>query len=80
MNMSIEFCETRAQQAGDDAQSASLENVRERALRSQAAWQAMADRATGIAKAKAHRILEAQQAQDQADAETAQPEICLGSQ
>lgn len=74
MNMSIEFCETRARQAGDDAQSASLDNVRERALRSQAAWQTMADRATGIAKAKAHKVLEAQQAQDREDAESARLE------
>lgn len=80
MNMSIEFCEIRAQQAGDDAQSASLENVRERALRSQAAWQAMADRATGIAKAKAHKVLEARQALERAEAETGQQETGHGPQ
>jgi hypothetical protein len=69
MSVSIEFCEARARQSGDDARSASLENVRERALRSQAAWQAMADRAIGIARAKAHRVFETEQALARAEAE-----------
>ncbi|RYE46746.1 MAG: hypothetical protein EOP21_06125 [Hyphomicrobiales bacterium] len=80
MSISIEFCETRAEQAGDEARSASLENVRERALRSQAAWRAMADRAIGIAKAKAHKILETEQAQEREEAANAQRETSYGSQ
>ena len=64
MSLTIEFCEARAREAGDEADRASLANVRERALRSQAAWRAMADRATDIAKARALKELEAQQSRD----------------
>lgn len=35
----------RAEEAGNDAQAATLANVRERCLRSQAAWAGMATRA-----------------------------------
>ena len=41
---SVEFCEARAREAADEAGSTELGNVRERALRSEAAWRAMADR------------------------------------
>ncbi len=69
MTLTIEFCEARAKEAGDEAERASLENVRVRALRSQAAWQAMADRAADVAKARALKELEARQAQDAAESE-----------
>jgi len=64
MSLTIEFCEARAKEAGNEAQGASLDNVRERALRSQAAWQAMADRAGDVAKARAAKELEARQARE----------------
>ena len=44
----VEFCEARAREAGDEARSTKLANVRERALRSEAAWRAMADRLIGV--------------------------------
>ena len=41
----LEFFKARAAQAHADAEQATLEHVRERSLRSEAAWQALADRA-----------------------------------
>jgi hypothetical protein len=72
MTLTIEFCEARAREAGDEATRASLDNVRERALRSQAAWLAMATRANDIAKARALREFEAQQVRERKDLEDAQ--------
>lgn len=44
MSMSRDFCESRARDAADAAATAQLDNVRERELRSEAAWRAMSDR------------------------------------
>jgi len=44
MSMTLEFCEARALEAAQAAHAAPLSNVRERELRSEAAWRAMADR------------------------------------
>ena len=41
----LEFYRARVAQSRADAEAATLDHVRERCLRSQAAWQAMADRA-----------------------------------
>ena len=41
----LEFFRARAAQADADAEEATLDHVRERCRRSQAAWQALADRA-----------------------------------
>ncbi|MGN6058425.1 MAG: hypothetical protein ACTHOI_07555 [Sphingomicrobium sp.] len=41
----LEFFRTRAEQAHAEADAATLDHVRERCLRSEAAWQALADRA-----------------------------------
>ena len=41
----LEFYRARADECARDADAAQLENVRERQLRAQAAWQAMAVRA-----------------------------------
>jgi hypothetical protein len=41
----LEFFRARAAQANADAEEATLDHVRERCRRSQAAWQALADRA-----------------------------------
>ena len=78
MSLTIEFCEARAKEAGNEAESASLENVRERALRSQAAWQAMADRAGDIAKARATKVLETQQARERDEPPIIEPETDRG--
>jgi hypothetical protein len=80
MTLTIEFCEARAKEAGDEADKASLDNVRDRALRSQAAWHAMATRASDIAKARALKDLEAQQARERAEAEDIPSESDHGSQ
>ena len=42
----LEFYRARAVQAQADAKAATLDQVRDRCLRSEAAWQALADRAT----------------------------------
>ena len=44
MTLTLEFCEARAREAAEAADEATLENVRDRALRSEAAWRAMASR------------------------------------
>ena len=80
MTLTIEFCEARAKEAGDEADGASLDNVRERALRSQAAWQAMADRAIGIAKTRALKLLEDKQALDRESHEYSQMDDDHGSE
>ena len=48
MSQSVEFYEARAAEAAKEANASKLENVRERALRSEAAWRVMADRAQKI--------------------------------
>lgn len=74
MSLTIEFCEARAREAGDEADRASLDNVRERALRSQAAWQAMATRASDVAKARALKEREASELRDRQEHEEARTE------
>ena len=44
MALTVEFCEARAQEAADEARNTKLENVRQRALRSEAAWRTMGNR------------------------------------
>ncbi len=41
----LDFFRARAAEAGADAETATLDHVRERCRRSEAAWQALADRA-----------------------------------
>ncbi|GAA4643029.1 hypothetical protein GCM10023115_09890 [Pontixanthobacter gangjinensis] len=45
MSQNFEFYNTRAKEAAAEAKAAKLDNVRERALRSETAWREMADRA-----------------------------------
>lgn len=45
MSQNFEFYNTRANEAAAEADAATLDNVRERALRSETAWREMADRA-----------------------------------
>ena len=42
--ITFEFCDKRAREAAAAADEATLENVRNRLLRSEAAWRAMADK------------------------------------
>lgn len=44
MSQSVEFYTQRAEEAAAEARAANLDNVRERALRSEAAWRQMAER------------------------------------
>lgn len=45
MHSNLEFFLARAEQARSEGEAATLEHVRERCRRSEAAWQALADRA-----------------------------------
>ena len=45
-----EFYSARAAEAAADAQTATLDNVRDRALRAEATWQALADQARAVAE------------------------------
>ena len=48
MATNAEFYEERAQQSTAEAQGATLQNVRERALRSATVWRSMAERARKV--------------------------------
>jgi len=55
----------RAAEARADAETATLENVRERCLRAESAWIAMADRVEHAEKLRAARIAEKEAAEAQ---------------
>ena len=61
----LEFYLARAEQARAEADAATLDHVRERCLRSQAAWTALADRAE---RSERLRVEEAQRKAEQARA------------
>jgi len=70
MSQTFEFFDARANEAAADAEAATLDRVRERALRSEAAWRQMAARAQVMeterakaAEARAERDAAAQQAE-----------------
>lgn len=48
MSATIDFYLTRAAACAQDAEAATLDNVRERCLRAEAAWRTMADRASRL--------------------------------
>ncbi len=48
MSLTYTFLIARAEEAARDADNAVLDNVRERAMRSEAAWRDMADRALQV--------------------------------
>ena len=52
MALSYEFLIQRAEQAAQEAAVALLENVKERALRSEKAWRTMADQALGFTQGR----------------------------
>ena len=45
----FEFCNARAEEAAADAREATLDNVRDRALRSEKTWRGLAEYARGVA-------------------------------
>ncbi len=52
MALSYEFLIERAEQAATEAAGALLDNVRDRALRSEKAWRAMADQLREVAEGR----------------------------
>lgn len=58
MTMSRDFCDARAEEAATAAEGAKLDNVRDRELRSEAAWRAMSDRILRTEKAREQREAE----------------------
>lgn len=67
MAQDIAFCLERAEEAAEQARDATLENVRERARRSEAAWREMAHRAIRIEENRARRADEAARVADAQD-------------
>ncbi len=61
-NTNLDFFLARAAQARGEAEAATLDHVRERCRRSEAAWQALADRA---AHAERMRVAEAKRKSEQ---------------
>ena len=57
-----EFFLARATEAHNDAQAATLDNVRDRCLRSEAAWNDMAARASRAERLRARLLAEKQEA------------------
>ncbi|WP_427968826.1 hypothetical protein [Altererythrobacter sp.] len=58
MALSYDFLITRAEEAAKEAETATLENVRLRALRSESVWRDMADREMKSAKERERARLE----------------------
>ena len=75
MSQNYEFYNTRANEAAAEAAKATLDNVRERALRSETAWREMADRALQMEQERevAKEEREKRQA-EAAESAAAQPE------
>lgn len=48
MTMTFQFCEMRADEEAATAKAATLDNVRERALRSESAWREMGNRLRAV--------------------------------
>lgn len=58
MAFTLDFCEARAREAAEAASNAALSNVRDRELRSEAAWRAMADQLLQVEKKRQQREAE----------------------
>lgn len=56
MAFTLDYCEARASDAAKAAGDAKLANVRERELRSEAAWRAMSDRIRSIEVSRKERL------------------------
>lgn len=61
MAFTLDFCEARASEAAEAASKAYLDNVRDRELRSEAAWRAMANQILQTEKKREARLIEAQE-------------------
>jgi hypothetical protein len=55
LSLSLEFCEQRADEAACAAASAKLDNIRERELRSEAAWRLLASQAKAVRDGRSER-------------------------
>ena len=53
MNQTYEFYAARADEARKDALAATLDNVRDRALRSEATWRSLAQQAQAVTRQRA---------------------------
>ncbi|MBX7495027.1 hypothetical protein K3172_04045 [Qipengyuania sp. 6B39] len=53
MSQTYDFYSARAKESAAEAKAATLDNVRERALRSQATWKALADQARAVSRQRA---------------------------
>lgn len=72
MSTHLDFCISRAEQARSDADAATLDNVRDRCRRSEAAWTELAERAQRTERLRA--ASEKQKAEASAEA-AAEPEL-----
>lgn len=68
MSQTYEFYAEQARKSADDAASAVLDNVRDKALRSESAWRDLADRARKVERDRAKRDAAAQAARNLASA------------
>lgn len=76
MTLSRSFCDSRASEAATAAAGASLSNVRDRELRSEAAWRAMSDRILEMEKAREAKEVEQRTAREVVeDAEAVEAEL-----
>lgn len=68
MSQTSDFYDARAQEAASEASKSELENVRQRHLRAEATWRALADQARGVveSRAKALREREARRSAEEA--------------
>ena len=69
MSQTYEFYSARAKEAAADAAAATLDNVRERALRAEATWTTLANQARDVSKQR--RKIEAEKAAQREAAATA---------
>ncbi len=67
MSTHLDFCISRAEQARSDAEAATLDNVRDRCRRSEAAWTELAERAQRTERLRA--ASEKQKAEASAEAD-----------
>ena len=73
-NSTLQFYQARADQAREEAEAATLDNVRERCRRSEAAWMLLADR---VARSEALRVEEERRKAGQA-LESAAGDLAVG--
>jgi hypothetical protein len=72
LSQNYEFYNTRAKEAAAEAEAATLDNVRERALRSETAWREMADRAKQMEQER--EVARVEREKRQAEAKAAEAE------